>query len=54
MDLPLRKSQFLDEIQIFFLKLAIESVCPKMSPETFLGLLKGQGQRNSPEKMKSG
>ena len=34
MDLPLGKSRFLDEIQIFFLKLPIESVCRKMFPET--------------------
>ena len=53
-DLPLEKSRFLDEIQIFFLKLAIKSVCPKMSPETFFGLPRDQGERNSPEKIKSG
>ena len=29
------KSRFFEEIQIFFLKLPVESVRPKMSPEIF-------------------
>ena len=51
---PLEKRRFLDEIQIFFKKFPIESVCLKTSPETFLGHAKDQVQRNSPQRWSQG
>ena len=33
-----------------FLKLSIELVCPKMSPETLLSLPKGPGTKKKPRK----
>ena len=50
MDLPLGKSRFLDEIEIFFLKLPIESVCPNMYPETRFRPPKGPGTKKLPRK----
>ena len=51
---PLQESRFFDASQVFFLKLPIESVCGKRPLRQFSGLQRDQGQRNSPQKMKSG
>ena len=50
MDLALEKSRFLVKIQIFFLKLPIESVCPKKSSKTRFGPPKGPATRKYPKK----
>ena len=54
MDLPLRIKSIFGRNQSILLKLPIESVCPKMSLRHFLGLPRNKGQRNRPEKTKSG
>ena len=55
MDLPLRKSRFLDEIQIFSYKSVQSTQCALKYPlRDLLGLPKDQGQRNSSEKLNSG
>ena len=50
MDLPLGKSRLLDKIQIFFLKLPIKSVCPKIAPDTLYRPPKGPGTKKLPKK----
>ena len=44
------KTRFLNKIQIFFLKLPIESVYPNMSPKTFFWPPKGPGTKKLPSK----
>ena len=42
---PQKKVDFLDEIHIFFQKLPIESMCPKVSPEILNRPPQGPGRK---------